>query len=76
MRSMPLFGSYQHYQRQLTEFMSLIPTDVFISLNIDINEEASSTFHSMISSFQLMPSFLSVSMEEESQGLSILQGLN
>ena len=58
MRSMPLFGSYQRYQKQLTVFASLIPTEVFVSLNIDI-------FHSTISSFQSTPSFLSVSMEEE-----------
>ena len=52
-------------------------TDVFLSLNIDINGGGvSSIFHSTKSSFQSMSSFLLVSIEEEFQGLSMLQDLS
>ena len=53
------------------------PTDVSLSLNIDINGGGvSSIYRSMITSFQSMPSFLSVSTEEEFQGLSISPDLS
>ena len=76
MHSMPLFGLYQCYQKQLTAFASLILTDVFPSSQyLYCDDEASSIFHSMISNFQSMPSFLSESMEEEFLCLSIWRNL-
>jgi len=77
LRSMPLFGSYQRYQKQLTAFASLILTDVFPSSQyLYCDDIASSIFHSMISSFQSMLTFLSESMEEEFLCLSIWQDLS